>query len=96
MIMVNSLKGVSKQIIEINYTRDDYVQKAILIINPEKNHLAKNVITQNAQNYLDSINIPPGKVESNVEKRWFVGFFQAVSYIGIGAAAAVIIITVFA
>lgn len=95
MIVVNSLKGVSKQIIEINYTRDDYVQKAILIINPDKNHLSKSVINQNAQNYMDSINVTPRKVVDKMEKRRYVGFFQAISYIAIGAAAAVIIITIF-
>lgn len=55
---MNSLKGVSKQIVEINYTRDDYVQKAILIINPEKNHLSQSIINKKAQTYLNTLNLP--------------------------------------
>lgn len=52
---MNTVKGVSKQIVEINYTRDDYVQKAILIINPEKKHLGEKILAQKAQNYMEKL-----------------------------------------
>ncbi len=62
---MNNLKGVNKQIIEINYTKDDYVQKAILIINPEKSSLNKNIINKKAFDYMDSLKIPKPAKKQN-------------------------------
>lgn len=49
------IKGVNKQIIEINYTKNDYVQKAILFINPEKVSEPKEIIDKKALEYINSI-----------------------------------------
>lgn len=49
------IKGVNKQIVEINYTKNDYIEKAILIINPNKSCLPKAIITQKADDYMKTI-----------------------------------------
>jgi hypothetical protein len=49
------IKGVNKQIVEINYTKDDYVEKAILIINPEKSGLPKALLNEKARSFMIGI-----------------------------------------
>lgn len=49
------IKGVNKQIVEINYTKNDYIEKAILIIKPEKSKLPKAFLTQKADSYMQSL-----------------------------------------
>lgn len=56
------IKGVNKQIIEINDTRDDYIERAILIINPAKSPLSAQAAAQKASQYLQSVRregLPP-------------------------------------
>lgn len=49
------LKGVNKSVVEINNTENDYIEKAILFIKPDKqdSHLA--IINLNANKYLNSL-----------------------------------------
>ena len=49
------IRGVNKQIVEINYTNDDYIEKAILIINPEKSGLPQETINQKADDYMQNL-----------------------------------------
>ena len=49
------IKGVNKQIVEINYTNDEYIQKAILIINPSKSSLDETTIRQKADDYMQTV-----------------------------------------
>lgn len=49
------VKGINKQIVEINYTKNDYIEKAILIINPEKASSPKALISKNAEDYMKTI-----------------------------------------
>lgn len=49
------IKGVNKQIVEINYTKNDYIEKAILIINPSKSSVSKEIISQKADDYMQTI-----------------------------------------
>lgn len=46
------IKGVNKQIVEINCTRDEYIEKAILFVNPQKMNVSKAIIAKKAQEYL--------------------------------------------
>lgn len=82
---MNTLKGVNKQIVEINYTKDDYVQKAILIINPEKSNLKKNIINKKAFDYMESLKLP--KKEKRKPKYLFLvqGIIQVLFGAGITA-----------
>ncbi len=86
---MNTLKGVNKQIVEINYTRDDYVQKAILIINPDKNHLGQNIIKKKANSYIDSLNFP---ITSKSKKPRLANFLKTMSYVLLGAAIMAVIL----
>lgn len=49
------IKGVNKQIVEINYTRDDYIERAILFINPEKSKLPKPLLDRKAEDYMKTL-----------------------------------------
>lgn len=49
------IKGVNKQIVEINCTRDEYIEKAILFINPQKGRLPKNIMDERAQDFLKTL-----------------------------------------
>ena len=49
------IKGVNKQIVEINYTRDDYIERAILFINPEKSKLPKPLLDRKAEAYMKTL-----------------------------------------
>lgn len=49
------IKGVNKQIVEINYTKDEFIEKAILIINPQKSRMPQALITQKADRYMQGL-----------------------------------------
>ena len=49
------IKGVNKQIVEINYTRDDYIEKAILIVNPSKAAMGRAELTRHAEDYMQKL-----------------------------------------
>lgn len=59
------IKGVNKQIVEINYTKNDYIEKAILIINPSKSAIPKAVLSKKADDYMKTITNqkPPPKAK---------------------------------
>lgn len=62
------IKGVNKRIVEINYTRDDYIERAILFINPEKARLPKPLLDQKAEAYMKTI-IPAKPVPPKQPRR---------------------------
>lgn len=82
---MNTLKGVNKQIVEINYTKDDYVQKAILIINPEKSNLNKNIINKKAFDYMESLKLPKPEKKKPKYIFWVQGVIQVLFGAGITA-----------
>lgn len=49
------IKGINKQIVEINQTNNDYIEKAILIINPNFANCPKSDIDRNAKMYLQNL-----------------------------------------
>ena len=61
------VKGVSKQIVEINYTENDFVEKAILILNPSKSGLSSDLLSRKAGDYLHSILPLP---ERGKQRKW--------------------------
>lgn len=85
---MNSLKGVNKQIVEINYTRDDYVEKAILIINPDKRHLGQKLIKQKANAYINSLDLPTSQKKQSPWINLFRFSFHAL--IGAGFMALIL------
>lgn len=46
------IKGVNKKIVEINRTGNEYIEKAILILNPKMECEDKNFIRKNAEDFL--------------------------------------------
>ncbi len=62
------IKGVNKQIVEINYTKNDYIEKAILIINPEKSKLPKEIISRQADAYMKTL-LPAVKNEKGKKRK---------------------------
>ncbi len=49
------IKGVNKRIVEINNTQNEYFEKAILYIKPEKSSLPQRELSEEAINYLNSL-----------------------------------------
>lgn len=49
------MKGVNKQIVEINRTDSDFFEKAVLYIKPDKINLPKQEISHEAEEYLNSL-----------------------------------------
>lgn len=78
------IKGVNKQIVEINDTKNEYVEKAILIINPQKASLPKAVIDRNAALYVEKL-LPPTKSKQ-----------RSLLYLYVGVAISLVIIAVLA
>lgn len=81
------IKGVSKKIVEINYTNDDYVEKAILIMNPEKSDLPERVLEDRAREFLKKVS--PSKKKKRRLRPSAVLIF-GVSFILIGAICLII------
>lgn len=49
------LKGVNKSVIEINNTDNEYIERAILFIKPEKQDTHIAIINHKAKKYLNSL-----------------------------------------
>ncbi|MBZ4670608.1 MAG: hypothetical protein JG769_912 [Oscillospiraceae bacterium] len=49
------IKGVNKRIVEINNTQNEYFEKAILYIKPEKSSMPQRELSEEAINYLNSL-----------------------------------------
>jgi len=76
---MNTLKGVNKQIVEIN-----------LIINPEKRHLGESIIKSKAQGYLDTLQLPVEKRK----KANFLQILKASMFILLGACIMALIVLI--
>lgn len=77
-MVVNMIKGVNKQIVEINYTKNDYIEKAILIINPSKAEVPKDIISRKANEYMKTITTQDSPVKSKK-----IGSSKKAAYFGI-------------
>jgi hypothetical protein len=51
----NMIKGVNKQIVEINNPQNTYFEKAILYIKPSMSEISSKFLAKEAQSYLKSI-----------------------------------------
>lgn len=49
------IKGVNKQIVEINDTQNEYIEKAILILNPQKSRLPRQELEEKALKYINTL-----------------------------------------
>lgn len=65
------LRGVNRQIIEINSTDNSYFEKAILFVRPEFSDLSENKLRDNADSFLNevvTVKITPAKLPDNKSK----------------------------
>ncbi len=60
------LKGVNKQIIEINDTGSDYFEKVLFFVKPAYYSLAQNKLENDAKNYMQGI------LSNGVERRAYL------------------------
>lgn len=49
------IRGVSKCVVEVNNTENDYFERAILFVRSEKQNTDQSVITQQATSYLKTL-----------------------------------------
>ena len=93
------VKGVNRQIIEINDTGNKYIEKALLFVTPGKGNIAEYILQNKAQEYLLQFSPETRTVQSLRErcirkvkrKRWLLA-----SSIGLlSLAALVLIINIF-
>lgn len=58
------IKGVSRQIIEVTQTQNNYFERAWLVIKPEYLNVSADTIEQAAENYLKDLR-PPHSLRSS-------------------------------
>ncbi len=58
------IRGVNKHIIEVVNTNNEYFEKAILFVNPDKADSGRNEMMHVARDYLGSMGQPTGKKRS--------------------------------
>lgn len=87
--MIELIKGVSKKIVEINYTNDDYIEKAIFIINPKKSDLPEQVLKAQAKEYLKKVSPKRKKKKLSLKPR------GALIAAGIGAVVLCAVLIIF-
>lgn len=66
--MLDLIKGVNKSIIEINNTENDYIQKAILFVNPKFNNINETQIILKAKEYINTVNRPKNTIKNKPTK----------------------------
>jgi hypothetical protein len=85
------IKGVNKKIVEINNPKSLYFDKAILYVKPEMSDVPIRFLSQEAQNYLESIS-PISK--SNNNNHYISAMLIAITAIGLITGIAGIIMIV--
>ena len=76
------LKGVNKQIVEINNPNNEYFEKAILFVKAEKLYLPQEMLSNQAYKYLNTLGKP---------KKYNTGKIVFISVLLLFLAAAVIV-----
>lgn len=84
------IKGVNRQIVEVNQTECDYFERIIFIVRPEYKSACASVLKSEAdklsQDAIDSLEALPRAKKSRI-----LPFIKLVSAAGIGAAAMAVI-----
>lgn len=83
------LKGVNKTVVEINNTENDYIEKAILFISPDKLNMGDVIVNHNAKKYLSSLSF--GKIKTVKPK----SFIRKVIVFGLNLALGALITLFF-
>lgn len=84
------IKGVNRQIVEVNQTECDYFERIIFIVRPEYKSASSSVLKSEAdklsRNAIESIDSLPKARKSRI-----IPFIKLLSAAGIGAAAMAVI-----
>ena len=84
------IKGVNRQIVEVNQTECDYFERIIFIVRPEYKSASSSVLKNEAdklsRNAIESIDSLPKARKSRI-----IPFIKLLSAAGIGAAAMAVI-----
>ena len=65
------IKGVNKQVLEINETQNSFFEKAIFFVKPEYSGLSEGRLRESAKKELDTTGTPPLQQYRNTQKRLF-------------------------
>lgn len=71
------VKGVNKQIIEINGSENDYFDKVILFVKPERRFITKKNLERQAKDYVAQIGGSPKKHRFGLQKMYLKYFLSA-------------------
>lgn len=85
------IKGVNKQIIEINSTNSAFFEKAVLYIKPSMQDFSHKVLAREAQHYVSQI-VTPQRMKIVAAKALLIAFFAGC---GFGVAYAVCVNLLF-
>ncbi len=87
------LRGVNKQIIEINSMENAYFEKAILYIRPECFDTAENKLRSNAAAYLDELSLGEKPPVKEAQSKGGAGVVVAIVGAAVVAVVAALVIT---
>ena len=90
------IRGINRQVIEVNRTGSVYFERALLVVNPVFYDTGKAVLEREAKEVMERLGEPPAAAEAAEKKihrvkRW-AGFLAAG---GLGALAATLILLLF-
>lgn len=71
------IKGINRQIIEINDTGSTYYEKAWLVVRPEFDSAQKELLEREAAQLIKAIQAPSSFQRKNVKLRQWIKFFIA-------------------
>ena len=63
------VKGVYKRVVEVNEMENDYFERAILVVRPEKNKYSEEKLKTKADEYVKTLGSASVRLASPLEKR---------------------------
>ncbi len=66
------IKGIDKQIIEINNIDNPYYERAFLIVSPEYEKIEKNILKNEANSFLNALDKPSSIKKSSCLFYWAI------------------------
>lgn len=86
------IKGVNKQVLEINETQNSFFEKAIFFVKPEYSGLSEGRLRESAKKEIESAGYPPRQKKLSLfswkQILMLAGFFLSGVAIGIFASSA--------
>ncbi len=86
------IKGVNKQVVEINETGNEYFEKAIFFVRPEYSCIGESKLREKAKSAIDRTSGPPKRKGNNNVKRLSGSLKLLAAAAGGGAISALILL----